>query len=193
MRRGPGPGTRCSRRPKRAGDAERYREQARRDPLTGLYNRRYVDENLPGLVAEAARQRKPVAMAMVDLDFFKRINDTLSHDTGDQVLVAVADILSGLPADPRGTRFVARLGGEEFLLVQAGAGPGEVAEMLENLRVVVRSHAWQAITGDLPVTVSVGAATTEEAAGIDVAELLATADHNLYEAKRAGRDRVVLS
>ena len=103
-------------------DAERYREQARRDPLTGLYNRRFVGERLPQAMAEAAAAGTPLTVALIDLDHFKRINDSLSHDVGDQVLVAVADLMvteqDGLAPDG----FVARMGGEEFLVFLPGVG-----------------------------------------------------------------------
>ena len=169
-------------------DAERYREQARRDPLTGLYNRRYVDERLPQALARAAADTAPLAVALVDLDHFKRINDNLSHEVGDQVLVAVADLLVEYGG---GDGFAARLGGEEFLVVLPGLSPDEALRRLEALRFVVGSYPWWGITGELPVTVSIGAAFVAPGAVTGQAELLAEADRNLYAAKRGGRDRVV--
>jgi len=159
-------------------DADRYWEQARRDPLTGLYNRRYVDERLPEELAAG----RPLTVALVDLDHFKRINDTLSHEVGDRVLVAVAGLLSA-GADG----FVARMGGEEFLVVLPGTGGGPE---LEGIRARIAGHPWGPVTGDLRVTVSIGGVTT--AGGGTPAELIAGADRGLYEAKRTGRDRVVM-
>lgn len=170
-------------------DAARYREQARRDALTGLYNRRYVDEHLPALIADASHAGAPLTLAMVDLDYFKRINDTLSHEVGDRVLSDVAGLLADAMSR-HGQGFAARLGGEEFLIVQSGAGSAEVRTMLEELRVGIRSYPWAPLTGELPVTVSVGAVT---GAATGLADLLAAADRNLYEAKNSGRDRVVLT
>jgi diguanylate cyclase (GGDEF)-like protein len=169
-------------------DAERFREQARRDPLTGLHNRRYVDEQLPALVAD---QSNPVTIALLDLDHFKRINDQLSHDVGDKVLVIVARLLeSGFGAARRG--FVARMGGEEFLVVIPGGLYADAVRQLERIGGAIRSYAWAEITGDLPVTVSIGAASTHDGGGrTDRQELLSIADRNLYSAKHAGRDRVV--
>ncbi|MFI5495073.1 diguanylate cyclase [Actinoplanes sp. NPDC051859] len=171
-------------------EAERYREQARRDPLTGLYNRRFVDERLPQLLTAAIRSGSPFSIALVDLDHFKRINDTLSHDVGDRVLVAIADLLAGsLTGHKDG--FVARMGGEEFLVVIPGLNQAAARSFLGSLRHTVRDHPWTPITGDLPVTVSIGAVAGPLTSGDDQAGLLAEADRNLYVAKRTGRDRVV--
>jgi len=170
-------------------DAERYREQARRDPLTGLYNRRYVDEQLPVLIAHANTSGVPLTVALIDLDFFKRINDALSHQVGDQVLIAVSGLLTSIV---RKAGFVARMGGEEFLIVLPHAPAENAVRRLDALRLTVRSHSWHPITGDLPVTVSIGASTTGSAADNTVARLLDEADRNLYAAKNTGRDRVVM-
>ena len=171
-------------------DAERFREQARRDPLTGLRNRRYVDEHLPALIAEAIATRTPLTLAMIDLDHFKQINDTLSHGTGDQVLVAVADLISRtVPAG-----FAARIAGEEFVLVLPGTALAHAARQLEELRITIGSCDWRPVTGDLSVTVSIGAASTEDLGPEEASQttLLAEADRNLYGAKHAGRNRVVI-
>ncbi|MEU7902224.1 GGDEF domain-containing protein [Actinoplanes sp. NPDC049118] len=167
--------------------AERYREQARRDPLTGLRNRRYVDEELPALIAKDPR----LSLAVADIDHFKRINDQLSHDTGDQVLVQVAKLLdAGLAAvAPRG--FVARLGGEEFLLVLPATPVSAATTTLDGIRQAVGAHRWHDLTGDLPVTVSIGVAAVGETSPPSQSAALSTADRNLYAAKRQGRDRVV--
>jgi diguanylate cyclase (GGDEF)-like protein len=168
-------------------DAERYREQARRDPLTGLYNRRFVDERLPDALTAAAG--RPVTVSLLDLDHFKRINDTLSHDAGDHVLMAVADVLAAFAAGTGG--FAARMGGEEFLLVVPGVGARQAGALLDTVRLRVAGYHWAPVTGDLPVTVSIGAVSTDAYASADRADLLAEADRRLYAAKRAGRNRVV--
>jgi GGDEF domain-containing protein len=185
--------------------AERFREQALRDPLTRLYNRRHVDEHLPAVLVRAAQTGTPVTAALLDLDHFKRINDTLSHDVGDRVLVTFAGLLAGtLPAGTTGSAgsagaagsagsagaggFAARIGGEEFLLVLTGIGPGEAVDRLEKLRLTVAGYPWRSITGDVPVTVSVGVTTAYPESTKE--SLLARADHALYTAKRDGRDRV---
>ncbi|MEV8508375.1 GGDEF domain-containing protein [Actinoplanes sp. NPDC051475] len=172
-------------------EAERYREQARRDPLTGLYNRRFIDERLPQLITAAVAGGTPLTVALVDLDHFKRINDTLSHDVGDRVLVAVADLLAGALDDRDSESFAARMGGEEFLMVVSNLGDADADAWLDRLRLSIREYPWSPVTGELPVTVSIGAVAGIPAPGEEQAALLAEADRHLYSAKRTGRDRVV--
>jgi diguanylate cyclase (GGDEF)-like protein len=168
--------------------AERFREQARRDPLTGLRNRRYVDEELPALI----RNDSGLSLAVVDIDHFKRINDQLSHDTGDKVLVQVAKLLEdGLATVPHG--FVARLGGEEFLLVLPATPINAATAALDGVRQSINEYRWHDFTGDLPVTVSIGVAGVGEVSSRTQSAMLSTADRNLYVAKREGRNRVVAS
>ncbi|MGY1620255.1 diguanylate cyclase [Geodermatophilus sp. SYSU D00691] len=172
--------------------SRRYRELSLRDPLTGLYNRRYVDEQLPGLLRRAAVAALPVTVALLDVDHFKRVNDTCSHEVGDQVLRTVGELLEAMePPAPGAGSFVARMGGEEFLLVLAGDTAAAAAH-LDAVRRAVSAHpAWAGLTRGLPVTVSIGATC---AAGPDAgspADLLGRADRHLYQAKREGRDRVV--
>lgn len=176
-------------------EARRFWEQARTDPLTGLKNRRYVDEELPSLLAEQARTGIPLCVAILDADHFKRINDTLSHDVGDKVIRTIAALLrEGIVDTPlaSGTAdlgFAARLGGEEYLLVLTGVEPPEAMTLLETLRRGVAEHAWSGLTGSLPVTVSVG--LTAVVPGDTQASILRRADRGLYAAKAAGRNRLV--
>lgn len=170
-------------------EAERFREQARRDPLTGLRNRRYVDEQLPALI----QRDGDLTLAIVDLDHFKQINDQLSHDVGDQVLIEVARLLETSLAEVCGDGFVARMGGEEFLLVLPEVEVFAAARLLEVIRATIGAHAWQPITRELPVTVSIGVATRAETPAPTQPVLLSIADRNLYAAKHAGRDRVVFN
>jgi two-component system cell cycle response regulator len=169
----------------------RYRELSLRDPLTGLYNRRFVDDELPRLLDAGAAQ--PVTVALLDLDYFKRVNDTCSHEVGDRVLCAVAELLEKAAASVAGDAgsFAARMGGEEFLLVLVGPDAAAAERHLEDIRRAVRAHPWTELTGDLPVTVSVGAASFAARSDSTVADLFGRADGHLYLAKRAGRDRVV--
>jgi diguanylate cyclase (GGDEF)-like protein len=166
--------------------SEHFRELAHRDALTGLYNRRFVDDHLPALLTEAAARREPASMAIVDLDHFKQINDTLSHATGDAVLQCVGRILD--EATP-GPALAARLGGEEFLLVFPGVGEAEAAHLCEEVRRRIGEHPWAPVTGTHPVTASIGVTTATDP-GETMSDLLARADANLYVAKRSGRDRV---
>ncbi len=175
--------------------AEQFREQARRDPLTGLRNRRFVDEELPGLIDLAVQSWTPLSLALVDLDHFKRINDGHSHVVGDQVLVLVARIIAtsiatSIEPTVADAGFVARMGGDEFLVVLPGLGPAPATRLLEAVRMTVESYHWEPITGDLEVSVSVGAATTRLGHNTQ-SELLGRADQHLYAAKQPGRNRVV--
>ncbi|MDI6100333.1 GGDEF domain-containing protein [Actinoplanes sp. NEAU-A12] len=167
--------------------AETFRDQARRDALTGLSNRRFVDETLPPLLARAAADGTPVTAALLDLDHFKRINDTLSHEVGDRVLAEFARLLTRAAG---GNGIAARFGGEEFLLVLTGLPRATATARMEHLRRAVADHDWAPITGDRRVTVSVG--VTMAGPDSTAASLLSRADEALYEAKRAGRDRVHL-
>jgi diguanylate cyclase (GGDEF)-like protein len=168
-------------------EAELFREQARRDPLTGLRNRRYVDEQLPALIEGGI----DLTVAIVDLDHFKWVNDRLSHDVGDQVLVLVAKLLETELAAVAPDGFVARMGGEEFLMVLPGTDVIAAADQLDDIRRAVSTYAWSEITDSLSVTVSIGVAGLWEAAAATQPAILSIADRNLYVAKRGGRDRVV--
>ena len=165
--------------------SEHFREMAHRDALTGLHNRRYVDARLPALLAEAAGRHRPISVAIADLDHFKRINDTLSHATGDAVLQHVGKLLREAATGPA---IAARLGGEEFLLIFPEADAPAAVARCERLRLRIRSYAWEPVTGTHPVTVSIGVATAPDGRAT-AAALLALADRNLYAAKAAGRDR----
>jgi two-component system, cell cycle response regulator len=171
----------------------RYRELSLRDPLTGLYNRRYVDEQLPRLLGRGAGSPGAVTVALLDLDHFKRVNDTRSHEAGDQVLQTVAGLLqdAASSAGVGDGSFVARMGGEEFLLVLVGHGAAAAARHLEVVRRAVASHDWEDISLGLPITISIGATSTLGHTDRTPAELLGRADGHLYRAKHEGRDRVV--
>jgi two-component system cell cycle response regulator len=169
--------------------SRRYRELSLRDPLTGLYNRRYVDEHLPRLLRRTP-DAPEITVALLDLDYFKLVNDTCSHEVGDEVLRTVATLLQDVESTVAGGSFAARMGGEEFLLVLVGGDPS-AAGHLEFVRRTVAAHPWRELTGALPVTVSIGAATSAGMPEPTPAELLCRADANLYRAKSQGRDRVV--
>jgi diguanylate cyclase (GGDEF)-like protein len=130
-----------------------------------------------------------VTLALLDLDYFKLVNDTCSHEVGDEVLRTVAELLQ---SDLGGDSFAARMGGEEFLLVLVGAGPRTAIRHLEDVRRTVATHPWAELTGAMSITVSIGAASTAGCTGDPApAALLGRADAHLYQAKRGGRDQVV--
>ena len=164
-------------------DSRRFEEMSRRDALTGMFNRRVVDERLPVLLADTEH----LTVALVDLDHFKRINDTLSHEVGDEVLRTVALMLAAAVGE-RG--LAARMGGEEFLLVLPGADAERGFAQVEALRRRIAAHPWGPVTGTLPVTVSAGLCTAGPGCS-DQEAVLRRADRNLYAAKHAGRDRSV--
>ncbi|OLB67199.1 MAG: hypothetical protein AUI10_00680 [Actinobacteria bacterium 13_2_20CM_2_72_6] len=175
-------------------EARLFREQALHDPLTGLRNRRFVTDTLPAMIDDAGRTGCPLSVVMLDLDRFKRINDNLSYDAGDRVLVAVAKLLAAAVELPDGRddgtgEFVARLGGEEFLLVLPGIGEADARLRVEALRSTIRGYDWRPIIGDLPVTASFGILTTT--GNVRIEALMSEADRHLHAAKRNGRDRVV--
>ena len=168
-------------------DSQRFQDVALHDPLTGMYNRRFVEDELPAMLRQAAETATPLSVGLFDLDNFKQINDTFSHRMGDEVLRHAASILDTSISAPD---FVARIGGEEFLVVLPGAGMAAASERFQTLVEAFRSGRWEGIVPLGPLTVSVGAATTT-AGRSGQTDLLERADHNLYRAKRAGRDRVV--
>jgi diguanylate cyclase (GGDEF)-like protein len=170
-------------------DSDRFRELSVRDPLTGLLNRRYVDEHLGAQLLYALDTSSALSLAIVDLDHFKRVNDQRSHDIGDQVLRQIAGILEATVADHEGATAV-RLGGEEFLLLLPGLDNEHAGAILQRLCATIRAHHWEPLTSGIPVTVSVGLASAPRD-GVDRTPLLACADRRLYTAKAAGRDRVV--
>lgn len=172
-------------------ESERYRELAERDPLTGLHNRRFVDEHLGSALMRLREGGLPLAIAMIDLDHFKRINDTLSHEVGDEVLRALGRILiDAAKAVP--DAIAARLGGEEFLLILPETDAETAHAYFEGLCRTIAGYNWAPITHTLPVTASIGVALAPDD-GSQSSDLLRAADVRLYVAKRDGRNRVVHS
>jgi diguanylate cyclase (GGDEF)-like protein/PAS domain S-box-containing protein len=167
---------------------ETLREQSIRDPLTGLFNRRYLDEALPRELQLSRRRDEPLAVALLDLDHFKRFNDAYGHEAGEAVLRAVGALLVGSVRDGD---LVCRYGGEELTLILPGAGLDAARARLDGLRQTIMQTRVLYQGGDLPtLTVSIGV-TVAGAQETDAAALLARADAALYRAKEAGRNRVV--
>jgi diguanylate cyclase (GGDEF)-like protein len=166
---------------------EQLREQAHRDPLTGQYNRRYLDTTLQREMIKAAREQLPITLLMVDIDHFKAINDTHGHPVGDEVLRQIGLILA---THARSHDVVCRYGGEEFLLLLPQLPSTQALQRAEQLRRSAKTHVFSTEAGDIRVTLSVGVATYPDH-GQTVDELLRSADHALYQAKREGRNRVV--
>lgn len=168
---------------------EALRNLTIRDPLTGLYNRRFVDETLEPEVERCRRAERPLSVLMLDVDHFKQFNDTYGHDAGDVVLVAVAHLLQKLFTGPE---LPCRLGGEEFLVILPEADGDRARDRAEELREAIAELALFHQGRSLgTVTTSVGVATWPEPVSEPDA-LIDAADAALYEAKDAGRNRVML-
>jgi diguanylate cyclase (GGDEF)-like protein/PAS domain S-box-containing protein len=161
----------------------RLAQSAVTDPLTGLANRRAFDERLAAEIARARRHGRPLALVMVDIDEFKRVNDTHGHQAGDRVLRAVADALA---ATTREGEIVARVGGEEFAWLLPDAAVGDAFRAAERARAGVAATTVEPVGA---VTVSAGVADLLAAGGAE--DLVARADRALYAAKSSGRDRTV--
>jgi diguanylate cyclase (GGDEF)-like protein len=165
---------------------QELRRQATRDPLTGLKNRRRFEEDLRTELARIRREGGEGALLMLDLDNFKRVNDTLGHPVGDRV---IADIAGVLRSRMRVTDVVARLGGDEFAVVLPHCDPSEARLVGEEIGAAIRDHAPEEEAVP-PITVSVGIAMFGASVAVDLEALEEQADAALYEAKRAGRDAV---
>jgi diguanylate cyclase (GGDEF)-like protein len=164
-------------------------DKAVRDALTGLYNRRYLEESLEREVSRAKRSGLPFGVMMMDIDHFKRCNDTFGHVAGDAVLRAVGQHVLSLT---RSEDILCRYGGEEFVLVMTHASQRAVWERAEALRLGVQGLKVEQESRQIgPVTLSIGVAMLPDH-GDSGQAVLQAADAALYQAKRAGRNRVVL-
>jgi len=168
-------------------------EEARRvsvtDELTGLYNRRFLLRRMAEEICRARRQRTPLCCMVIDIDHFKRVNDTYGHTFGDYVLRNLAQKLTTLV---RAEDIVARYGGEEFVIILA-CPPSRASEVAERLRAHIEEAEFQAEDHSTPVTVSIGVGASLPERPLTAQALFKQADAALYSAKRSGRNRVVLS
>ena len=162
------------------------REEAIRDHLTGLYNRRYLHEILSHALPHAERENSNVAFVLIDIDHFKKFNDQYGHDVGDEVLRFFS---KSLQANTRKGDIIFRFGGEEFLLLGFDAHRDGIASRMDALRLLVEASSFIPADQSIRVTVSMGIATFPED-GKDKDTLLKVADRRLYLAKEAGRNRI---
>jgi len=169
---------------------EVLRGQSIRDPLTGLFNRRFMEESLERELRRAERSQLPVALLMVDIDHFKRFNDTFGHQAGDALLRALGNLLK---ETTRGQDVVCRYGGEEFAFVLSGASLEAAQKRAELLQGEIKQlnvrHGGQLLG---TVTISVGIAIFPNN-GDGAEQLLKAADDALYRAKEEGRDRIIVA
>ena len=163
-------------------------EMAITDALTGLHNRRYMETHISSLTEQAASRGKPLTVLVLDIDYFKSINDAYGHDAGDEVL---REFALRIRKSIRGIDLACRYGGEEFVVIMPETGLGVATMVAERLRRRIASEPFSIQQADrtIDVTISVGIAALGGAD--DAASILKRADQALYRAKRDGRNRVV--
>src|SRR6266446_248110 len=164
---------------------KRIEELAELDELTGSFNRRCIMRMLDDEIARAHRSQTPCSIALIDLDWFKRINDAFGHPTGDEVLGTFAITMF---ANIRGVDRFGRYGGEEFLLVLPDMGTDNATRALDRLRAIIAELDWSAFSPGMKVTISAGVTTLKPEETPDT--FLARADSALYTAKARGRNRI---
>jgi diguanylate cyclase (GGDEF)-like protein len=162
---------------------------SRHDGLTGLLNRRAMEELLDAQIQRSRSAAAPFVLMMIDLDHFKRINDQHGHPAGDRALRHVADLLSGaMPA----AAALARYGGEEFVVLFPGAAVTQAQQLAERLRNLLATNPLPHESGSIPISMSIGVAQWRGAAD-ELSQLLLRADAALFQAKVQGRNRVVIA
>ncbi|WP_051304843.1 GGDEF domain-containing protein [Chitinilyticum litopenaei] len=158
--------------------------EAETDPLTGIYNRRALEERLQRELYLAQQAHRPFSLLMLDIDHFKQVNDRFSHLVGDTVLKTVAEIMQ---ACCRADEFITRYGGEEFVILLPGATAETARHIAERIRLKISHHDWFSVHPELfQLTISIGSAALRD---VETGrELIARADHYLYQAKADGRN-----
>jgi len=169
---------------------EALKRQATTDPLTKLQNRRAFFEQAEECRALHKRYGSTYSVLMLDIDYFKMINDNHGHDAGDKVLVAVAGIL---PEMTRDVDTVARIGGEEFAILLPDTNRLGTAVMAERVRAAIEQHPFEADGTSLNITVSIGVASQDAEHTDTVGDLMRIADKRLYLAKEMGRNRIAVN
>jgi|GEM_PF-902179 len=167
---------------------DELREQALHDPLTGLYNRRYLGDTLEREILRAAREQTPVSIIVTDVDWFKNINDRFGHHAGDKALKAIASLMRN---HARGSDFACRYGGEEFLLVLPGVTLEAAAKRAELIRQKCKNMVIEYEGQQMRLTMSIGVASYPRS-GMDAEQVTKKADKALYRSKDDGRNRVTI-
>jgi diguanylate cyclase (GGDEF)-like protein len=157
------------------------------DGLTKLYNHRHLQDELSRAFQESQRYERPLSLAIIDLDFFKKVNDTHGHAVGDEVLKCVSQLFR---ESIRATDLVARYGGEEFAVMMPETALDDAVTFAEQIRSLIGSAPISTTAGLLPVTVSIGVASVPHSKVHHAKELVVQADKALYRAKKAGRNQV---
>ncbi|NWF37749.1 diguanylate cyclase [Mariprofundus sp. NF] len=164
------------------------KDTAMRDPMTGLYNRRFLEDYIDTLAANTVRQGTTLGVLMVDVDFFKQVNDTYGHDVGDQVIIGLAGLLK---ESVRTSDMAIRFGGEEFMVLLPGTDEKGCMELAEKIRKSMESTKFQTPQGPLTKTLSVGVALFP-GDGEGFWDIVKYADLALYQAKEQGRNRTLM-
>lgn len=159
------------------------------DPLTGLNNRRYFNQQLEREYRRSRRNQKPMCLIMVDIDRFKAVNDTYGHGVGDDILQAISKELRKQARRP--TDAVCRYGGEEFAFILAETDLTNGVAFAEKLVAHIRQCVFSTRDGEHSITISAGVAAIDNTRDHSVHDLFTAADSALYKAKREGRDQVV--
>jgi diguanylate cyclase len=165
------------------------REQATRDPLTGLFNRRYLEENMAQAVAQADRDHYPISLVMIDIDHFKVVNDTHGHKAGDVMLVALSNLLRN---QVRKGDTICRYGGEEFVVMMPRASWQTAVERANQWRFAFENLHLSFEDKTLKTTLSTGIATLSPN-NHDIEDAMREADIALYRSKAEGRNRITVS
>ncbi len=163
-------------------------ESSVKDPMTQVFNRQYFDAQLTSELSFALRHATELSLLVVDIDFFKKVNDSYGHLAGDAVLRSVAELLQ---AQLRTEDTLARYGGEEFVVLLRGVALSDAVRAAERLRTAIEKAPIQYGTQAVPVTLSIGCASVADCTEPSPEMLIETADQRLYAAKRGGRNRVV--
>jgi len=165
----------------------KYRSESVIDPLTGLLNRKALDNRIAELSQQSLNADAPVGLVCCDLDHFKHVNDTIGHPCGDDVLIRAADIIRG---QLRAFELAYRIGGEEFLIILPGLDLNETTELAERLRTAIGRHPFP---HRVTLTMSCGVSASGPDQRLDFDALRSRVDTALYDAKRSGRDRVCVA
>jgi len=164
-------------------------EAALRDGLTKAFNKKYFADRLESELAYARRHKAPLSLVMFDVDHFKKVNDTYGHLAGDYVLARLAKVAQGAV---RSEDVFARYGGEEFGVICRAVELENAALFAERLRLLIESSSFESEGARLQITVSLGVAAFPETPAVTITDLIQAADAALYEAKRRGRNQVIV-
>lgn len=170
--------------------SEILKRDATTDSLTGIYNRRFFDEHYKICLGQAIRQKLPLSVLMVDIDFFKEYNDYYGHPNGDKALIKVAQTLKTQLS--RATDVLARYGGEEFVLILPNLAQEHALQFADKLRAAVWDVAIPHLKSKISkqLSISIGVSTYDQLSELDAKSLIQSADSALYQAKQQGRNRV---